>query len=143
MLDTARSELDDTYFTLDYLSQIRRRFSIEMFHDKIFEVLNSFQQSRRMEIPSLVNPYPTMAIDPSALSDSIYGPHASYSNQQQQQQQPMLSYAQISANIVEIYHPDHNVTIVHYAPIICENYFNLPAAIFNRSRLGYYRLRLF
>lgn len=137
LLESTRTELDDTYFTLDYLVQIRRRYSIEMLHDKLFEVLNSFQQRRRLEIPSLVNP---SVAGPGGQSQrqsgGFYSPveHPQASNPYQ---------SQISSNIVELYHPDNNVTIVHYAPIICENYFNLPAAIFNRTRLGYYRLRLF
>lgn len=122
LLETTRSELDDTYFTLDYLVQIRRRYSIEMFHDKLFEVLNSFQQCRQREIPNLM-------MDMNRCNSPYTSP-------------PPLNVP-YSSTIIELYHPDNNITIVHYAPIYCENYFNLAAAIFNHSRLGYYRLRLF
>ncbi|KAH9394810.1 tumor protein [Tyrophagus putrescentiae] len=165
LLETSRTELDDTYFSLDYLLQIRRRYSIEMFHDKLFEILNSFQASsfrRNVEIPSMVNyyypnMYPNSPRPSSRATTASGGHHATgpmsvsaisgmYSPPPMLQQHQLMRsniYGQLSSNIIELYHPDHNMTIVHYAPIICENYFNLPAAIFNRTRLGYYRLRLF
>ncbi|KAJ6220771.1 hypothetical protein RDWZM_006583 [Blomia tropicalis] len=109
-------------FGWDCHKAIRRRYSIEMFHDKLFEVLNSFQQCRQREIPNLM-------MDMNRCNSPYTSP-------------PPLNVP-YSSTIIELYHPDNNITIVHYAPIYCENYFNLAAAIFNHSRLGYYRLRLF
>lgn len=171
LLETSRTELDDTYFSLDYLLQIRRRYSIEMFHDKLFEVLNSFQASsfrRNVEFPSMVNFYqginnpnglqnvnPNLTRPSSRAMSALSGPMSVSAISGMYSPPPLLYQHQLmhhnsnygphnlSSNIIELYHPDHNMTIVHYGPVYCNNFFNLPAAIFNRTRLGYYRLRLF
>lgn len=173
LLETSRTELDDTYFSLDYLLQIRRRYSIETFHDKLFDILNSFQASsfrRNVVFPSMVNFYQGIntngmpqcnlnasrpssramsalsgPMSVSAISGMYSPPPLLHQHQLMHQNSHYGVYGQqnLSSNIIELYHPDNNMTIVHYAPILMQNFFNLPAAIFNHTRLGYYRLRLF
>lgn len=101
---------EDSYYNLDYLRQIQPRYSIEIFHNRLLEIVNSFQR-RQLPIPRLLGTGHSSSVPRNML--------------------------------IELAHRDDNFTVVHYAPIICENYFNLSAIIFNQTRSGYYRLRLF
>lgn len=114
--------IDDSYYTMDYLVQIRRRYSLQVFHDKLMEILNSFQP-----IPWRIPKLYSNETDDSGRRVDLLGE----------------LIASSPSTLLELKHPDGNVTVVHYASIVCENYFNLPAMLFNRSNLGYYRLKLF
>lgn len=127
------SLIEDQYFTEEYLQQIRRRFSIETFHDKLLEILNSFQVQSALNYPRLSS---YRLILPSNLIND---------DESQQSMLNMVLEDAIRRNVlIEMYHPsDQSLTIIHYACIMCDNYFNIPAMLFNRINLGYYRLRLF
>lgn len=125
--------IDDQYFNREYLEQIRRRFSIETFHDKLFEILNSFQ-TVPLQVPQL-DIFTNLRV------------HRDKNNNDQEQLSPgqnmALDEAVASNVLLEVHHLNQSVTIVLYATILCENYFNLPAKLFNATNAGFYRLRLF
>lgn len=124
--------IDDQYFNREYLEQIRRRFSIETFHDKLFEILNSFQ-TVPLQVPQL------------DIFTNLRVSKVNHSDQEHLSSIQNMTLDEAVANNVlrEICHPNRSVTIVHYSAILCENYFNLPAMLFNATNSGFYRLRLF
>lgn len=97
------------------------------------EILNSFQVQPVLNYPRLIT------ISGLVLS----------SNSNDDESQPlMLNTAledAVRRNVLfEMYHSSNqSLTIIHYACIMCDNYFNIPSMLFNRINLGYYRLRLF
>lgn len=127
------SFIEDQYFTEEYLQLIRRRFSIETFHDKLMEILNSFQVQPVLNYPRL-----------TTISGLVLS-----SNPNDDESQPLMLNTALEDAVrrnvlIEMYHSSNqSLTIIHYACIMCDNYFNIPSMLFNRINLGYYRLRLF